>query len=204
MKITKHTNGLTRSESKSREMKTMTEEMSLFKESMMPPMTLLLLYGESLMVVLHLWILVGISLPALDKVQSQPEASKYIYLLCDASQPIIVAMVTSSWTNRPSTSVTICLAAHTFLYAAFAYDEANMEETMIWAYSPWSDRVAALPMLPGAAVCLDAICHSWGLHSLLLNTEKTNTGISNQTAWSACAIGAAVGACTMAHLSYSP
>ena len=133
---------------------------------------LLLLYGESLMVVLHLWILLGILLPALDTIQSQPEASRYIYLLCDASQPILVAAFTSSGSSRPSSVITICLAAHTLLYAAFAWDERNMEGVMVWAYSPWSDRVAVLPLLPGAAVCLDAICHGWGLSSLLLQTEK--------------------------------
>lgn len=164
---------------------------------------LLLLYGESLMVVLHLWILLGVSLPDHDAVRSQPPAFKYFYLLSDASQPLIVAALV--WpTDRPSPAILACLAVHALLYAAFAWDDAHMEGVVGWAYAPWPARVEAPSQLPGVAACLDAVCHGWGLRSLLVR-RRGKAGVagadSERAAWMACAVGAAVGACTMAHLS---
>ncbi len=166
---------------------------------------LLLLYSESLMVVLHLWILIGVSLPDLENMTSLPTPARIGYLLSDACQPLLVAaFFRSSAAGQSFPSwwmVAICLAAHTLLYAAFAWDEANMEGVTAWAYSPWSVR-ADLPMLPGAAVCLDAMCHWWGLSSLLRWTNKNGNGFnSDRAALTACAVGAAVGACAMARLS---
>ncbi|KAL7526049.1 hypothetical protein ACHAWF_001609 [Thalassiosira exigua] len=180
---------------------------------------ILLIFGESLMVALHVWILLGILLPSADAMRAQPAASRYAYLLSDASLPIIAVVFASSPSSRKGRtkeslslliSVTTVIAgaliaAHTALYAAFAWDETNMEGVMAWAYAPWSDRTTVLPPLPGAAVCLDAFCHGWGLISLLMLRlpPQTESGISDAQSASraACTAGVAVGACIMAYIS---
>lgn len=200
---------------------------SLFDtDSPLHPITPILLYGslfgESVMVTLHLWIILGfLPGPTLDAMQNQPDALRYFYLLCDATLPIIAVaiwwhfhMSTSFLGNWSSISQWMLLsplemmagflvAAHTLLYAAFAWDETNTDGVLIWAYSPWRDRwrhrATILPILPGLAVCLDLFCHLLGLAVLLKQTKLQQ--IETRFAWTTCAVGGAVGACTMAYLS---
>mmetsp|Transcript_5384 Transcript_5384/g.7911 ORF Transcript_5384/g.7911 Transcript_5384/m.7911 type:complete len:159 (+) Transcript_5384:60-536(+) len=147
------------------------------------------LYGESLMTVLHVWILVGLELPPLATVAQQHVLIKYSYLLSDLSLPILASM--QNQFECPKLIRTL-IFVHTLLYAVFLLDTERMNSTMEWAYSGWTERVI-LPVLPALAVILDTICHSWGMHILLQQDNLPRKMI-------ALSLGIAAGSVTIAVL----
>mmetsp|Transcript_17968 Transcript_17968/g.21538 ORF Transcript_17968/g.21538 Transcript_17968/m.21538 type:complete len:159 (+) Transcript_17968:106-582(+) len=122
-----------------------------------------ILYGESLMTVLHVWILVGLKLPPLALVAQQHILIKHSYLLSDLLLPILASMQ-----NQFECPILIrtLIFVHTLLYAVFLLGTGRMNSTMEWAYSGWTERII-LPVGPALAVILDTICHSWGMYILL-------------------------------------
>mmetsp|Transcript_32510 Transcript_32510/g.59771 ORF Transcript_32510/g.59771 Transcript_32510/m.59771 type:complete len:488 (-) Transcript_32510:6-1469(-) len=151
---------------------------------------LMLIYSESLMVLLHSWILVGTALPAIEQVTQQHFLATYGYLVSDMLLPILATAFSKP--QHVPCLLNIFIAAHTVLYADFIFDGSRLISVMDWAYSGWRQRIL-LDMMPGAAVLLDAICHLGGL--VILYRWKYIPGKHV-----AAALGVVVGAIAMINL----
>jgi hypothetical protein len=157
-----------------------------------------LIYGESLMTVLHVWILLGVALPSLESVTKQPLAMTYGCLASDLMLPILATSLGSSnnsqGTTRTPLVIQFCIAAHTLMYQAFLFDMENMSSVMEWTYSSWATR-KSLQVGSGFAVVLDAVCHSWGLLALLRQGDVTRDKVASSL------VGATVGVYVMLSLA---
>ena len=152
---------------------------------------LILLYGETVMAILHIWIVIGYALPSLQDILSQPQWMTNLYILSDLSLPLlttaaIITMGNSNNTFQPPNAANmlkiLLVVAHSILYLIFLYDNKQMIPVMEWAYSDWIHRKKQLLFCigddddegkggivhPCLAVILDTVCHSWGVYTLLL------------------------------------
>mmetsp|Transcript_14459 Transcript_14459/g.22069 ORF Transcript_14459/g.22069 Transcript_14459/m.22069 type:complete len:167 (-) Transcript_14459:11-511(-) len=127
-----------------------------------------ILYGEALMVTLHLWVMSGVLLPNREKMENQPAPILFGYLISDLSLPIIAARMKMK--GKISFLMKVCIFLHTILYVVFLWDKNVMSFVTSWAYSSWMDRISITKdssAFAPLAVSLDTICHSWGLISTL-------------------------------------
>ena len=142
---------------------------------------LALIYGESLMVTLHAWVLLGGTigaspLPSAEAILGQHWSMTYAYLISDMTLPIIVAASAclQAGRNRISAQIMLVLAVHTASYLLFMWNGSSLEPVTEWAYSDWPQRILIhkdggfLSLLPVFAVLIDLISHAWGLHNSFL------------------------------------